>query len=143
MNYWIFKCNPTAYLLDDRRRDKEEKITWRVTRYNSEIQAGDLAFIWKTGKDRGICAVMQIESDPKEMPDYEHEDGYKIVLDNNLKVRVEGKIIRWVECISAYTLKSIDGLQNLSVFSGYQQTTNFRVTQEEGLILMKLIQDQG
>jgi len=35
-------------------------------------------------------------------------------------------------------LKSMAGLEKLSVFSGFQQTTNFKVTDEEGKILLEL-----
>ncbi len=51
MNYWIFKCNPDKYRIDDRLEDPEEIITWQITRYKENIAPGDLAFIWKTGNE--------------------------------------------------------------------------------------------
>ena len=38
MSYWIFKTNPDKYLLDERLRDAEPKISWKVTRYKDEIK---------------------------------------------------------------------------------------------------------
>ena len=58
MSHWIFKANPEKYRIDERLKDVEPKISWRVTRYKDEIQKGDIAFIWRTGTNRGICAVM-------------------------------------------------------------------------------------
>jgi hypothetical protein len=39
-------------------------------------------------------------------------------------------------------LRSVPGLENLSVFHGFQQGTNFPVTPEEGAILLRLIGDR-
>jgi hypothetical protein len=41
MNYWIFKYNPQLYRIDDRLNDPSAEITWKVSKYRREIQAGD------------------------------------------------------------------------------------------------------
>jgi len=138
MSYWIFKTNPDKYLLDERLRDAEPKISWKVTRYKDEIKNGDIAFIWRTGENRGICAVMKIDSDPEDTEELETEQKYNVVRDNEIMMRVEGTLTHRFNCISHQVLRNMRGLENLSVFSGFQQTTNFKVTDEEGKILLKL-----
>lgn len=143
MRYWIFKCNPDRYRIDERLKDAESNITWRVTRYKDEIQMGDIAFIWRCGRERGIRAVMQIDSSPKEIPEIENEKKYIVdPCDVRVRLRVEGRIIRRFDCISHKELRNIPTLGKLSVFSGYQKTTNFRLTDREGEILMALAETQ-
>jgi hypothetical protein len=36
-------------------------------------------------------------------------------------------------------LREVDGLEELSVFTGFQQATNFPVTPEQGAILLRLV----
>ena len=114
------------------------KISWKVTRYEDEIRKGDIAFIWRTGAARGICAVMRVDSHPKKSEELESEQKYNVERDTITKVRVEGTLTHRFECIPNRELKSMAGLEKLSVFSGFQQTTNFKVTDEEGKILLEL-----
>src|SRR5205814_10709826 len=140
MRYWIFKCNPKKYRIDDRLKDPEKRITWKVTRYKDQIQKGDVAFIWRSGPKRGICAVMRIDCNAIEIKDIETEVKYYIDADSGEIPRVKGTLTHRFQCIPAQDLKNIQGLKHLSVFSGYQQTTNFKVTNEQGNTLMKLIE---
>ncbi|MBA4373905.1 MAG: hypothetical protein C0402_13735 [Thermodesulfovibrio sp.] len=138
MNYWIFKANPAQYRLAERLKDAEKQISWRVTRYKDEIQKGDTFFIWRTGAERGICAVARIDTNPAEMKELESEQKYNVERDIKIIMRVLGTLTHRFDRISPQELKNISGLENLSVFSGFQQATNFRVTDQEGEILMKL-----
>ena len=140
MNFWIFKCNPTHYDFDKRMEDCEPKTTWQITRYADEIHSGDLAFIWKTGKDRGIYAVMAIDENPKEMEEFEHENRYNIPPDYGVKLRVAGRFVKRIKGIPSAELKDMKQLEQLSVFHGFQQGTNFKVTAEEGRIIMALVE---
>jgi hypothetical protein len=89
MNYWIFKCNPQHYQLEKRLADTEPRATWRVSRYHDEIQTGDIAFIWETGRRR-IRATIRIVSQPKEMPELKHELTHCLPsLDASVKCRIE------------------------------------------------------
>lgn len=116
--------------------DPEPTTTWRVTKYADEIRAGDLAFIWKTGKERGIYAVMAIDEDPKERAEYAHEHRYNVTTDSAIRMRVCGRYIsRFIKILST-DLKQIPELLDLSVFHGSKQGTNFKVTPEEGRVLM-------
>lgn len=138
-SYWIFKLNPDLYRLDDRLNDPDNHTTWQVTRYRDEIRIGDMAFIWRAGPPRGLCAVIKIDSDPELMDEIPIEKKYYIALKDEPKIRVRGHYTSRFKLISKQEIKQVPGLENLSVFHGYQSATNFRGTQEEGAILEELI----
>ena len=140
MNCWIFKCNPDRYRLDERLSDPESLTTWLVSRYRERIAAGDLAFIWQTGGERGIRATIRIDSSPEDMPELDNEQKYQVSPDRRIACRVRAAFIRRDLNFSAATLMTIPGLENLSVFHGFQQTTNFEVTTDEATILLKMIE---
>jgi predicted RNA-binding protein with PUA-like domain len=139
MNYWIFKCDPTKYRLDDRLKDPHPHTTWRVSRYRDEIRTGDIAFIWQTGKERGLRAVLRVDADPYEMEELSHEQRFQAEPDHERCVRVACTLTHRFPLIPAASLKSIEALQNMPVFQGFQQATNFRLTLDEGNRLMSLI----
>ena len=64
MNYWIFKYDPEIFLIDRCFQESDHTVSWRVTRYLDQIREGDIAFIWRTGDQRGIRAVMKIDKCP-------------------------------------------------------------------------------
>jgi hypothetical protein len=140
MNCWIFKCNPDRYRLDERLSDPESLTTWLVSRYRERIAAGDLVFIWQTGGERGIRATIRIDSSPEDMPELDNEQKYQVSPDRRIACRVRAAFVRRDLNFSAATLMTIPGLENLSVFHGFQQTTNFEVTTDEATILLKMIE---
>jgi predicted RNA-binding protein with PUA-like domain len=142
MSYWIFKTDPKQYRIDERLKDPDPETSWRVTRYKDEIRQGDIVFIWRTGNNRGICAVMRIDTLPEERTELESEQKYNTQRDTQLRMRVEGAFTHRFDCISHKELKAIPELENLSVLSKqvYQSGTNFKVTEEEGDVIMKLIE---
>ena len=142
MNYWIFKCDPNLYRLSERMEDSNPEISWTVTRYKNEIQSGDIAFLWQTGSRRGIYAVMMIETAPQDIPELLSEQPYWNNSDKKTYSRVIGKLIYRRFYLSSLKLKQIEDLASLSVFHGVKQGTNFRVTQNEGAVLMSIIDKQ-
>jgi len=74
------------------------------------------------------------------MYELEHEQEYWIVPDTESIVRVLGIFKHRFPCIYYKKLMEISELKNLSTFHGFQRHTTFRVTNEEGRILMGLIQ---
>jgi hypothetical protein len=143
MAFWIFKCNPTDYRLAERLANPDPDLRWRVSRYRDEIGPGDIIFVWETGRDRGIRAVLRATSVPQDMPELETEQSYNVVRDTNVRCCVDATIIvRGVNLSHTY-LRSVPGLENLSVFHGFQKATNFPVTPEEGAILLKLVGGKG
>jgi hypothetical protein len=82
---------------------------------------------------------MLIDSEPQEMAELDHEKKYCIDIDVGNRHRIIGTFIKRIDCLSHLILRDYPGLENMSVFHGFQQATNFRVTQEEGKIIMELI----
>ena len=76
MAFWIFKCNPDLYRLDERLADPNPTQTWTVNQHPDEIGPGDSVFLWVTGPNRGIRAVMQVLEGPCEMPELDSEQAY-------------------------------------------------------------------
>jgi predicted RNA-binding protein with PUA-like domain len=132
MNYWIFKCNPHKYRIEERLKNPEKKITWLVTRYRDQINVGDIAFVWRTEKDRGIVGAMRITKKPFWRKELESELTYCIDLDNSMQVRVVAELISRGPFISQKQIKAIPELQDLSIFQGFKQATNHKITKEKG-----------
>jgi hypothetical protein len=142
MAFWIFNYNPEKYRLAERLADPNPDITWRVSRFRDEIRPGDIIFIWETGRDRGIRAVLRAEGVPQNMHELESEQPYLMERDTDVACRVHATIIHRDVNLSHSHLRSVPGLENLSVFHGIQRGTNFRVTPEEGEILLELVEQR-
>jgi hypothetical protein len=142
MAFWIFKCNPDQYQLSDRLADPNPTISWRITRYRDEIAPGDTVFIWVTGRDRGVRAVMRVDEAPREMAELESEQPYGVERDTQTVWRVLGTLTHRDVNLSHAALREVPGLENLSVLRKdvFQQTTNFPVTPGEGAILLALVE---
>ena len=143
MAFWIFKYNSDKYHLAERLADPNPDITWTVSRYRDQIAPGDTIFIWETGPDRGIRAVLRAEGVPQDMAELESEQSYWAQRDNEVRFRVRATIIQRDVNLSHTDLRSVPGLENLSVFRGFQQGTNFPVTPDEGAILLRLMTRAG
>lgn len=139
MAYWIFKYNPELYRLDDRLVDPNPDITWTVSRHRHEIGPGDTIFLWRTGPERGIRAILRAEAVPQDMPELESEQPYWVERDTAVRCRVRATIVDRDVNLPHTELRTVPGLENLSVFHGFQQGTNFPVTPDEGAILLELI----
>ncbi|MDQ5903488.1 MAG: hypothetical protein QG672_1079 [Pseudomonadota bacterium] len=143
MAFWIFKCNPQHYRIGARLADPSSLITWNVTRYRDEIQPGDTVFLWVTGHDRGIRAVLRVDEAPRLMAELDCEQVYWIEEDREEKWRMVGLLTHRSVNLFHTVLRKTPGLEQLSIFHGFQQATNFPVTPVEGMILMGLIQCEG
>ena len=141
MAYWIFKCNPDIFHLDRRLTDPIDQTTWTVTRFQNEIAPGDTVFLWMTGQQRGIRAVLRIDEAPRLMSELEHEKDHWATRDTEEKVRALCAFTHRNVDLPHTLLRDVPGLENLSVFHGFQQATNFPVTPDEGAILMRLVED--
>ena len=140
MAFWIFKCNPEKYRLEQRLADPNPTLTWTVSRHRDKIEPGDIAFLWVTGRDRGIRAIMRVDEAPRLMAEFDSEQTYWVEQDTRELWRVSGAFIHRNIQISSKSLHKVPGLEELSVFHGWQQTTNFPVTPDEGAILTGIIE---
>lgn len=143
MAYWIFKCNPARFRLEDRLGDPNPVTTWTVVRYRDEIGPGDTAFLWVTGAKRAIRAVMSIDQAPRVMAELPSEQQYWSEPDTEKALRVVGTFTHRNVDLRADELRATPGLEQLSMFHGFQQGTNFVVTDVEGKIIMGLVNRQS
>ncbi len=140
MAFWIFKCNPERYRLDDRLTHPDTKITWTVSQFRDDIRPGDTVFLWVTGKERGIRAVMRVDEAPRMMAEMESEQAYWVDRDTQVQMRVLGTLTHRDVNLAHTELRDVPGLEELSVFKGFQQATNFSVTPAQGAILLRLVE---
>jgi 5-methylcytosine-specific restriction protein A len=145
MSFWLFKYDPSKYRFRDRLADPNPVQTWRAAQHISEIRPGDTAFIWETGPRRGIRAVMEVDAEPREMAELASEQPYWVAPEVEARVRVTGTLTHRNLDLTADRLRHVPGLEDLCVFqrSVVQQATNFRVTDAEGAIIMRLIEEGG
>ena len=139
MAFWIFKCNPDKYRLADRLADPNPTLTWTVSRFRDEINAGDTVSLWVTGPRRGIRAVIRVDEPPRLMAEMETEQAYWIERDTQEQFRVVGTLTRRDVNLPHHELREVEGLAELSVFTGFQQATNFPVTPAQCEILSRLV----
>ena len=72
------------------------------------------------------------------MAELESEQPYSAQRDNDVRCRIRATIVRRDVNLSHTELRSMPGLENLTVFHGFQQGSNFPVTPDEGAILLRL-----
>lgn len=147
MAHWIFKASPDKYKIDDRLSDPLTLVTWKVNdEYRGNIDVGDIAFIYRTGPEpqRGIVGALRVTAQPCLMEEIDTEKPYCTDLSLGEEWRVRGEITHRcaLAVISAEELRGTAGLENLSVFHGFQMKTTFSVTPQEAAILTQLLESR-
>lgn len=61
---WILQANPKHYDIDAALRTLD-RIWWRVPQYTAQVEPGDVAVIWRSGRAAGIVGVGRIVSAPQ------------------------------------------------------------------------------
>ena len=138
MAFWIFKCDPKLYRLSERLSYPSNTISWRVTRYKNDIMPGDTVFLMDTGPKRAILALMRVDEGPQERPELESEQVHWTDRDTETRFRVLGTITKRVN-LPIEEIKAVEELKELSILHGVQQGTNFKVTEAEAEILLRMV----
>ncbi|MEX2374670.1 MAG: EVE domain-containing protein, partial [Dehalococcoidia bacterium] len=114
---WIFQANPDRYDIDAALRELDV-ISWRVPQRTSEIAAGDIAVIWRSGPEAGIVGVGRILDTPRESTDlveesrFDRGDGEEVGATTRTRVLVQA---------SEFVPK--EALANLPEFDGHRIIT--------------------
>lgn len=72
MNYWLLKSEPNDYSYDDLESDGG--TVWDgvknnlALKYIRQVQKGDKAFVYHTGKEKAVVGMAKITSDPYQDP---------------------------------------------------------------------------
>jgi hypothetical protein len=138
---WLFQANPQFYKLAEELKEEQvgNRGNWAVTTYRSEMQAGDVALLWQSGKDRGIYAVAELLGAPYQR-DWEPEP-------EDLIKRPYTKATWWVDLryiqileppLLADQIKQHPLLQNLGVLT-FANATNYRVTPDQWAEIKQLL----
>lgn len=62
---WFFQANPAQYDIDA-ALGGVDRIWWRVPQHTGEIQVGDIAILWRSGRQAGIVGLGRVCSDPAQ-----------------------------------------------------------------------------
>ncbi len=143
MRYWIFQANPRRFDIARRLADPEPSSTWLVSRHKTEIAPGDRAFIWQSGPQRGICAIMQVESAPADLVETPIDAPYWADRDDmRVTCRVRGTFVARFPLVPVDKIMAVPGLRNLSILRA-PQGTNFTVSDDEADLLVDLLTKLG
>lgn len=78
MAYWLFKTEPNDYSWLDLKRDGQ--VMWdgvkapAALNHMARIQAGDLVYIYHTGKERAVVGIAEVIGGPRPNPNEDNED---------------------------------------------------------------------
>jgi 5-methylcytosine-specific restriction protein A len=146
-NIWIFQANPNKSKIHDELNDPDCNVSdWNVRPYRSDIKKGDTALVWisdKTGKERGIHAIVEIISDlPELRPVPPNALWGKSKESNPKEWMVDYRYIsKFKRPILESEIKQL-GLSDLSIIKNHRGI-NFKVKTTEWEILSKEIERRG
>ncbi len=116
--YWLLKTEPSDYSYADLNRDG--KTVWDGVSNNlalkhlRNVKAGDLAFLYHTGKVRALVGVAEVISDP--YPDPSKNDSKLVVVDVKAKEELPQSVsLAEVKADSAFSDFPLVRLPRLSV----------------------------
>jgi hypothetical protein len=138
VKYWLLCCDPKQYPLDDRLRDPNPRMTWRVTRYHDDMAAGDLAFVWLTGADRGVCAVMHVISSAEVVDHTDPSDVDCVDVEIGPIYVIEAALVARGFFLSVHSLRDEPVLSEMSIFSETQHATEYHLSRMEALRVLEL-----
>ena len=139
MAFWIFEYNPDEVRSRGPLGRSERGNHVRRSRVTATRSAP--AIRSSSGKQAPNAAFVRSysESAPQDMPELESEQPYWVERDTKVRCRVLATITNRDVYLPHTELRSVPDLEDLSMFHGFQQGTNFRVTPEEGACLSRLV----
>jgi len=133
---WIFQANPEKYDIFKALKDESigSIIHWSVKQYANEIQKGDIALIWLSGKKAGIYFIAEIISMPIMLIEPESERKYWFDKTDKPEEELCVKLNIFQDLsenpVLRENIKNIERTKNLSIIR-QPRGTNFKVTFEE------------
>lgn len=125
MNYWLMKCEPNVYSIDDLARDGttswEGVRNYQARNFMKQMAVGDIAFFYHSNADpSGIAGLMHISNAAYADP-FQLQNGHKYfepraTPDNLIWVSVDVTFDRkFDQVLSLASLKKITHLDGLEV----------------------------
>lgn len=149
MNYWLMKCEPSAYSIDDLKRDGS--TSWEGVRnfqarnfIRDEMKRGDRVLFYASNADpSGVTGVAEIAREAYPDP-YAQKKGHtyydpKSTKENPIWYLVDiGFVEKLPNIVSLETLKSTRGLEEMVVTKKGSRLSIQPVTKREFDIVVKL-----
>ena len=140
---WIFQANPRIFDLKARLQEVNEAgieadniEEWTVSRYESQMQAGDIALIWKAGQNAGIYATAELTGTFFDRPPET----------SSTKESERATELRYTEVLSQPILKEDllehPALRHMQIIR-IPQGTNFPVTEQEWAALQQMLSERA
>ena len=149
MNYWLMKCEPTAYNIDDLKRDGS--TTWEGVRnfqarnfLRDKVQVGDkVLFYASSAEPSGVTGVAEVERAGYPDP-FQFKKGHKYFdpkakKEQPLWYLVDLKFVeKFREIVPLSTLKSTKGLEKMVVVRPGSRLSIQPLTKSEFEIVLRL-----
>lgn len=142
---WIFQANPERYDILNALADEEiigTDVHWEVNQHKKDIAKGHIGIIWISGKEAGIYALTEINTNPQFLEETSAEKKYWSDSEDKegKRLRVKMKILKIMlnRPLLKETIRSTTGLQKMSILK-QPRGTNFRVTHHEWNIIKNLL----
>jgi predicted RNA-binding protein with PUA-like domain len=146
--YWLMKCEPDAYSIDDLIRDKttgwEGVRNYQVRNFMRSMQLGDKAFFYHSNaKPSGIAGLVEISKTATPdlfamQPDHKYFDP-RATPENPIWLSVEVRFLsKAPEIISLQQLREIPELANMLVLRKGSRLSITPVTEAEFQTILKL-----
>lgn len=141
---WMFQFNPrknyTTLAEVLANANAGDEANWNVTRYQGDMNAGDIVLLWQSGQDGGIVAVARLAGKPvaSTIRDFHSKESAELVDGATVKFQYS-RILN--KPVSRLTVQHTPGLESLAILRQPFAGTNFRVTDAEWEILKGLIDE--
>jgi predicted RNA-binding protein with PUA-like domain len=148
-NYWLLKSEPTAYSIDDLKRDGSTDWTG-IRNYQArntirdQMQRGDLAFFYHSGTDvKGIYGICKIASDAFADPTAldNNDDHYDPRSTSDNPIWYARRVTfskKFTSPISLETLRGTKGLEKMALLQKGSRLSVQPVSESEWDIIIKL-----
>lgn len=154
MRYWIMKCEPNAYNIEELKKAPNQTTTWEGVRnyqarnmLRDEVKKGDLAFFYYSNtKVPGIAGIMEIAKDGYPdftawNPEHKYYDPVSTP-DNPRWYQVDVKLVKaFKSIVTLSALRANTNLVDLWILRKGNRLSVTPVTEEQWKEILKLVEE--
>ncbi len=139
---WLLQANPDRYDIDSALKSIDT-IHWRLPQYSSDVNAGDIALIWRSGTDAGIVAVGRISSEPSALAVPEIEQRFTVDPREGFEVTTRGAVrLRAIPLLPKAAVAALPEMRDHAIIKAPMQTV-YPLTPEQWHALEGLLPGQA
>ena len=138
----MLKSNPKVWSIDEKMNSKNSLISWSVNRYLDLYDLGDIAFVYRIGKEPGIVTSINITTSNIKAYGFDHDQKFQneSYPDLELSNRIIGHIDFDSSFLSLDNMKANPKLSNWAEeISTVSNFTNFQIPKIIGKEIFSLI----